>query len=190
MTTKTLNLKIVAAGVALAGVVLIANAAAGRADDAPSAARGEYLVTAMGCNDCHTPWHVGANGPEPDFTRMLSGHPEDEVMLEPKLHPGQWAAAPTNTAFKGPWGTSYTANLTPDETGLGTWTEDMFVRAIREGRHMGQGRPIQPPMPWPMIRNLNDQDLKSIFAFLRTIPAIRNRVPQPEPPAVAVAKEE
>ena len=88
------------------------------------------------------------------------------------------------TAWSGPWGITYAQNLTPDEnTGIGIWTEDMFVRAIREGRHMGQGRPIQPPMPWPMIRNLNDVDLKSIFAFLRTIPAIQNRVPQPLPPA-------
>ena len=193
MTTtimKTLPLKIVAASIVLGGVVLIANAAASRAADTPSAERGKYLVMAMGCNDCHTPWQVGPNGPEPDFTRMLSGHPQDEVMLEPKLHPGQWAAAPTNTAFKGPWGTSYTANLTPDETGLGKWTEDMFVRAIREGRHMGQGRPIQPPMPWPMIRNLNDVDLKSIFVFLRTLPPVQNRVPEPQPPASAEKEEQ
>jgi mono/diheme cytochrome c family protein len=186
MTTKTLPLKILAASIVLGGVVLIANAAATRAESRPSAERGKYLVMAMGCNDCHTPWRVGPDGPAPDMTRMLSGHPQDEVMLEPKLHPGQWAAAPTNTAFKGPWGTSYTANLTPHETGLGVWTEDMFVRAIREGRHMGQARPILPPMPWPMIRNLNDDDLKSVFAFLRTIPAIENRVPQPLPPAESI----
>jgi hypothetical protein len=185
MTTKTLTLKIVAAGIALVGIVLIASAAAKRAESGPSAERGKYLVMAMGCNDCHTPWRVGPNGPAPDMTHMLQGHPQDEVMLEPKLHPGQWAGAPTNTAFRGPWGTSFTANLTPDETGLGLWTEDMFVRAIREGRHMGQARPILPPMPWPMIRNLNDDDLKSIFAFLRTIPPIKNRVPQPLPPPEA-----
>jgi len=183
MTLKTLPLKIVAAGLVLGGVFLLANAAATRAEKGPSAARGKYLVMAMGCNDCHTPWQNGPNGPAPDMSRMLSGHPEAEVMLEPKLHPGQWAAAPTNTAFRGPWGTSFTANLTPDETGLGTWTEDMFVRAIREGRHMGQARPILPPMPWPMIRNLNDEDLKSIYAFLRTLPPIHNRVPQPLPPS-------
>jgi len=193
MLTKNLLLKIVAAGSVLAGVVLIASWAEARASEPEvSAARGKYLVMAMGCNDCHTPWKMGPNGPAPDMTRMLSGHPQDEVMLEPELHPGQWAAAPTNTAFRGPWGTSFTANLTPDdETGLGIWTADTFVRTIREGRHMGQARPLLPPMPWPMIRNLNDADLKSIFAFLQTIPAIQNRVPQPLPvPSADVAVTE
>ena len=183
MSTKTLSWKIIAGTPALGAVVLVAHAAAPRPAGGPSAERGKYLVTSMGCNDCHTPWQMGPDGPAPDMTRMLSGHPEGEVMLEPKLHPGQWAAAPTNTAFRGPWGTSFTANLTPDETGLGSWSEDMFVRAIREGRHMGQGRAILPPMPWPMIRNLNDEDLRSIYAFLRTIPAVHNRVPQPLPDA-------
>src|SRR5262245_45981106 len=187
MTTKTLTLKIVAAGIALGGIVLIASAAAKRAESGPSAERGKYLVTAMGCNDCHTPWQVGPNGPAPDMTRMLSGHPQDLVMPQgPKVaSPWSIVAAETMTAWNGPWGTSFTANLTPDETGLGLWTEDMFVRAIREGRHMGQARPILPPMPWPMIRNLNDDDLKSIFAFLRTIPPVKNRVPQPLPPPEA-----
>jgi hypothetical protein len=177
-----------AAGLAL---VLAGTAACGKSEAASAApdpvARGKYLVTAMGCNDCHTPWRMGPKGhPEPDMTRMLSGHPENEVMAEPTLHPGQWCGAPTNTAFKGPWGTSFTANLTPDvNTGLGIWTEDMFVRAIRDGKHMGQSRPILPPMPWPMIRTLNDEDLKSVYAFLRTIPAIHNRVPEPLPPAGA-----
>ena len=178
-------LKIAAATAALGAVALFAHAAAPRAADRPSAERGKYLVMAMGCNDCHTPWRPGPNGPAPDMSRMLSGHPADEVMAEPTLHPGQWAGAPTNTAFKGPWGTSFTANLTPDETGLGSWTEDMFVRAIRDGRHMGQARPLLPPMPWPMIRNLTDADLQSIYAYLRTIPPIQNRVPEPLPPASA-----
>jgi len=185
MKRKHLTWKIGAATAALGTVMLVADGAASRATTAPNAERGKYLVMAMGCNDCHTPWHMGADGPEPDMTRMLSGHPQDEVMPEPVLHPGQWAAAHTNTAFKGPWGTSYTANLTPSEVGLGSWTEDMFLRAIREGRHMGQARPILPPKPWPMIRNLNDSDLRSIFAFLRTLPPIDNRVPEPLPPAAA-----
>ena len=184
MTARSLSLKIVAAGIVLGGIALAAIATA-RAEDAPSVERGHYLVAAMGCHDCHTPWKVGPNGPGPDMTMMLSGHPAGVVMLEPKLHPGQWAGAPTNTAFQGPWGTSFTANLTPHATGLASWTEEMFVRAIREGRHMGQARPILPPMPWPMIRNLNDVDLKSIFAYLRTIPPIENRVPEPLPPASA-----
>jgi hypothetical protein len=147
--------------------------------------RGQYLVNAGGCNDCHTPWKMGPNGPEPDMTRMLSGHPEAMKVSMPKL-PAEWpyAGSPTFTAWAGPWGISFTANLTPDQnTGLGVWTEDVFVRAIREGKHMGTGRPILPPMPWPQYRNLTDDDLKAIFAYLRSIPAIANRVPDPIPPA-------
>jgi hypothetical protein len=149
-------------------------------------ARGRYLVKIMGCNDCHTPWHMGPNGPEPDMRRELSGHPEGlGVKAPPALgEPWTWAAVGTNTAFAGPWGVSFTANLTPDpETGLGKWTADTFVAAIRSGRHEGQGRPILPPMPWPMYRNATDADLRAVFAYLQTIPKVRNRVPQPiDPP--------
>lgn len=148
--------------------------------------RGAYLVNAMGCHDCHTPWKLGERGPEPDMTRALIGHPADMVMPPPpKLPEGPWAwmGAVTNTAFAGPWGVSFTANLTPDpETGLGKWTEEMFITAIRTGRHEGKGRPILPPMPWPMLRNLNDDDLKGIFAYLQSLKPVKNRVPQPVDP--------
>jgi hypothetical protein len=148
--------------------------------------RGEYLVKIMGCNDCHTPWAMGPRGPEPDMKRMLSGHPQDATVTPPTLaEPWVWAATGTNTAFAGPWGVSFTANLTPDpDTGLGKWTVDTFMSAIRNGRHEGQGRPILPPMPWPMYRNATDEDLRAVFAYLQTIPAISNRVPMPlDPPA-------
>lgn len=150
--------------------------------------RGEYLVSAMGCHDCHTPWKLGPRGPEPDMSRALTGHPADMVMPPPKLPEGPWLwmGAATNTAFAGPWGVSFTANLTPDdETGLGKWTEDMFITALRTGRHEGKGRPILPPMPWPMIRNLNDDDLKGIFAYLQSLKPVRNRVPAPVDPPEA-----
>jgi hypothetical protein len=150
------------------------------------AARGKYLVTAIGCADCHSPWKMTPTGPMPDPERFLSGHPE-QVKVGPAPKPqGPWLASffATNTAFAGPWGISFSANLTPDvNTGLGIWTEDMFLRAIREGRHMGQSRPIAPPMPWPAFRNLDDEDLKSIFAFLKTIKPICNHVPDYQPPA-------
>lgn len=144
--------------------------------------RGKYLVAAMGCDDCHTPKKMGPNGPEDDMSRRLSGHPEDmKVTTGPKLEaPWMASVAATFTAWSGPWGVSYTANLTPDQnTGLGVWTEEMFVMAIREGKHMGKGRPILPPMPWPAFRNLSDDDLKAIFAFLRTLTPITNHVPDP-----------
>lgn len=148
--------------------------------------RGGYLVRAMGCNDCHTPWHLGPNEPEPDWSRMLSGHPQDRVIESaPPAPSAPWMAqfSDTNTAWAGPWGVSFTANLTSDpETGIGNWTEETFVEAIRTGRHLGRGRPILPPMPWPMIRNLTDDDLKAVFAYLRSVPPIVNRVPEPLPP--------
>jgi hypothetical protein len=88
----------------------------------------------------------------------------------------------TNTAWAGPWGVSFTANLTPDEnTGLGIWTEDMFIKALREGKHMGTSRPILPPMPWPFIGKYSDEDLKAIFAYLKSIKPIVNHVPEPLP---------
>jgi len=146
--------------------------------------RGAYLVKIMGCNDCHTPWTMGPNGPEPDMTRALSGHPEGLQMTPVAVQPPwMWAGAVTMTSFAGPWGVSYAANLTPDQnTGLGIWTEEMFVNAIRQGKHMGTSRQIQPPMPWAQYRNATDDDLKSIFAYLRTIPPIVNHVPDWEPP--------
>lgn len=147
--------------------------------------RGEYLVTIGGCNDCHTPWKVGPNGPEPDMSRMLSGHPQD-VKIPPVPATGDfWIVnvAPTFTAWSGPWGISYTKNLTPDTlTGLGIWTEDMFINAIRTGRHYGVARPIMPPMPWQNYRHLTDGDIKAVYAYLQSIPPIFNEVPDYQPP--------
>ena len=169
---------------------------AGRAAPTPAprpevVARGEYLVRTGLCHDCHTPHTIGPRGPEPDMTRALSGHPSDMVITEPPVLKGPWlfAGAGTNTAWGGPWGVSFTANLTPDtETGLGNWTEEMFVRALKTGRHEGHGRPILPPMPYQYIGTLSDGDLRSMFAYLRSIPAVRNRVPQPvDPPEEAIA---
>jgi hypothetical protein len=151
--------------------------------------RGRYLVTAMGCNDCHTPWKMGPNGPEPDMTRMLSGHPQGMKLKAPapasKDTPWVWSGAMTNTAFAGPWGVSYAANLTPHpvHSTVATWDEARFMKAIRTGRHFGESRPIMPPMPWPAFRNLSDEDLGSIWSYLRTIPPIANNPPDYEPPA-------
>jgi len=154
--------------------------------------RGKYLVTIGGCNDCHTPLKMGLKGPEPDMARMLSGHPESfEITAGTRPASGQWmmTAAVTGTAFSGPWGVSFAANLTPDQnTGLGIWTEDMFIRTIRTGKHMGASRDILPPMPWPMYRNATDEDLKSIYAFLRSIRPVHNRVPTPLPPVEQTAE--
>lgn len=183
---------------AAAGGLLLALAAASYTDkDAEAAARpsptverGRYLVTVAGCNDCHTPFKMGEKGPEPDMTRMLSGHPQDLRMPPAPAASGPWiwSGAATNTAFAGPWGVSYATNLTPDEnTGIGIWTEDVFVKTLKTGRHWGVARPILPPMPWQNYARMPDEDLKAVYAYLRTVPAVKNRVPEavvaPPPPA-------
>lgn len=150
-------------------------------------ARGKYLVAAFGCSDCHTPMKMGQHGPEPDMSMFLAGHPQKVGKLAPaKLGKGPWvwAGNATNTAYSGPWGISYAFNLTPDEhTGIGIWTEDMFMKAMREGKHFGAGRPIMPPMPWRDIGQLNDEDLSSMFAYLKSLPPTTNQVPDYQPPA-------
>lgn len=150
-------------------------------------ARGRYLVNTSGCHDCHTPFKMGDKGPAPDFTRALSGHPEQLQMTPPpQLPEGPWAvvSSATNTAYAGPWGVSFSANLTPDaETGIGRWTERDFLQTIRTGRHLGRGRQVLPPMPIPVYGQMTDADLKAIYAYLRTVPAIRNSVPDPLAPA-------
>ena len=121
------------------------------------------------------------------MSRMLSGHPEQMRAAAARRRPhGPWvvAAAATNTAWSGPWGMSFTANLTPDaETGLGKWTLRNFTDTIRTGRHLGRGRPILPPMPIPMYKHFTDEDLEAVFIYLQTIPAVKNHVPEPLPPA-------
>jgi mono/diheme cytochrome c family protein len=151
-----------------------------RLANAQKVERGKYLVTIAGCNDCHTPLKMGPKGPEPDMTRMLSGHPSQLVMPQAPSHKGpwMWTGAATNTAFAGPWGISYARNLTPDQvSGLGIWTEEMFIKTARTGRHMGVSRPILPPMPWQNLNAMTDDDLEAVFAYLRTIKPIRNEVP-------------
>jgi hypothetical protein len=150
--------------------------------------RGRYLVTLAGCHDCHTPKTMTAAGPAPDEKRMLSGHPASEKLpAVPKglITPEGWGAVTNNhlTAWAGPWGLSFSRNLTPDTaTGLGSWTEEMFIKTIRDGKHQGEGRPLLPPMPWQMYRQMTDDDLKAVWAFLRSIPAINNPVPEVVPP--------
>jgi cytochrome c553 len=178
---------------ALAIATLSSAAVALAADEAGSDAaarveRGRYLVFTSACNDCHTPWHMGPNGPEPDMSRLLSGHPREMELPPPPPPSGPWvmSSAATNTAWAGPWGISFTANLTSDkETGTGNWTEQEFIDTIRSGRHLGRGRQILPPMPWPVYAQMTDDDLGAIWAYLQTVPPISNKVPDPVPPAPA-----
>lgn len=169
--------------VAAALVLNLGAAPAGRAKS-NAVARGKYLVLISGCNDCHTPKKMGPNGPEPDMSRELAGHVDVKLPAPP--HSSEAWPIHTNgqlTAWAGPWGISYTRNLTPDlNTGIGSWSEETFIKAIRTGKHMGVSRPILPPMPWQEYREMTDSDLKAIYAYLRTIPAISNPTPDPVPP--------
>ena len=183
----------------LATVAVIAAANASRPAQAPyptkktmtrteQVARGKYLVTIGGCHDCHTPWVMQPNGqPGPDMSRALSGHPQDFKITAPAKHTSDRfvvSIAPTNTAYSGPWGVSFAANLTPDQmTGTGIWTFDIFKNTIRNGRHWGVGRPLNPPMPWFNYREMTDEDLLAVYTYLRTLKPVRNEVPEPLPPA-------
>lgn len=148
---------------------------------------GHYLVVTNGCGDCHTPKKMTDKGPMEDPDRLLSGHPADAKLppVPKDLNPAGWSVATTDlTAWTGPWGISFTRNLTPDmETGIGSWNEETFIKALRTGKDMGVGRDILPPMPWPAIGQLKDDDLKAIFAYLKSIKPIHNPVPDPIPPS-------
>jgi mono/diheme cytochrome c family protein len=153
-------------------------------------ARGKYIVSTAGCHDCHTPWKMTAEGPRPDMSLALSGHPAQLQMPTGPQPQEPWliTIAATNTAFAGPWGVSFTANLTPDrDTGLGKWTARTFIDTIRTGRHLGRGREVLPPMPIMVYQNFTDEDLTAIFSYLQTLPAISNKVPEPRSPAAASA---
>ena len=186
-----MQMKLGVAAVGLVSAVSIASVAmAQSASPNSQVKRGEYLVTFGGCHDCHSPKVMTPNGPAPDKTRLLSGHRAD-AQLPPipagvvGAAPNQWAAMTNGdlTAWVGPWGVSFAANLTPDKaTGLGGWTVDQFIRTMRTGKHLGVGRPLLPPMPWYDVGALNDADLKAVFAYLRTLPPVQNPVPTPIPP--------
>jgi len=174
--------------VVLAMALLVAASAASPAvaGEAARIKRGAYLVKLGGCSDCHAPLTMGPQGPMTDLSNGLSGHPAAmPVPPAPQaLGPWRWGGLATNTAFWGPWGISFAANLTPDrETGIGAWSLDSFVKAMRTGRHLGVGRPILPPMPWRSAGSLDAADLRAMFAYLQSQPAVRNPVPEPVPPA-------
>ena len=181
-----------------AGVLCVAIAASASAQkrDPKIAAlieRGKYLVTLGGCNDCHSPKVMTPQGPALDESKLLSGSPSGQpvpALPEGVLGPGKWGAVTSMdlTIWAGPWGVSFSRNLTPDkETGLGSWTDAMFIKALRTGKDMGEGRPILPPMPWDMIAKCTDGDLKAMFAYLQSLPPVKNAVHDPIPPAAPPA---
>jgi hypothetical protein len=154
---------------------------------------GEHLVTIGACNDCHTPKKMTPTGPDLDFSLALSGHPAkmpppdvDRKEMESK------GLAVTNdlTAWVGPWGISYTANITSDSTGIGNWSEAQFILCLREGKSKGiaGNRDLLPPMPWQFYKLMTDAELKAIFAYLKSTKPVHNVVPGAELPVLAAKK--
>lgn len=183
------NPKHIALAAAVAGGFLCSTAFAGDTHS-PQIKRGAYLVSFGGCVDCHTPFKMGPQGPEKDLARGLSGHPQALSLPSPPPLTSEWnwAGSATMTAFSGPWGRTYASNLTPDrETGIGNWTAETFIAAMKQGKRMGVARPILPPMPWQALSHLPEKDLRAIFAYLMAQPAVHNRVPDYLPPAMPTA---
>ena len=150
-------------------------------------ALGKYLVHTSACDDCHTPKIFTEDGRMIlDTTRLLSGHPQDQMVpsLIKSALKMDWIASNMGlTTWVGPWGVSYSANLTPDKaTGIGTVTEEMFIKTMRDGKLKGVGRGLLPPMPWEVYRLKTDEDLKAMYAYLMSLKPIRNQVPLPVPP--------
>lgn len=174
----------------IAAVAVVGGLLAGCVQQPDPIAQGRKLAMIGGCGDCHTPKNFAPGAPPmQDSTRMFSGHPTTEP--QPAWSPDDMqraVAATTNgmlTAWAGPWGVSFAANITPDTTtGIGEWTEESFILAMRTGKHQGfsSSRNILPPMPWENLKGLSDQELRALWLYLRSIPPVRNEVPLPIPP--------
>ena len=148
--------------------------------------RGSYLVNSIGCDDCHSPKRIGAMGPEIIPELRLSGYTSDRpfAKVDTSVVQNGWTLFNMDlTSAVGPWGQSFAANLTPVETGLGNWKEEQFVKAMKKGKFKGldNTRPLLPPMPWINYRNMSEEDLKSIFAYLQSLTPVKNIVPAPRP---------
>ena len=143
---------------------------------------GEHLVTVSACHDCHSP----KKGFGLDSANLLAGYmgtPVADVSRKDAQSKG-WAVTTDLTSWVGPWGVAYTANLTSDSTGIGKWNEERFIYAIRYGKYNGlaSDRDLNPVMPWTMYRNMTDDELKAIFAYLKSTKPVRNIVLHPVPP--------
>jgi hypothetical protein len=144
--------------------------------------RGEYLVTIAGCDDCHTPKKMGPHGPEFDMERRLSGYRMDAPFpsVDSNIIKSGWVLTNMElTGWAGPWGASFTANITSDETGIGNWSEAQFRKAFQQGKWKGMdgNRNLMPPMPWQNYSHMKDEDVKAIFAFLKSTTPVKNVEP-------------
>jgi len=155
-----------------------------KTDSVAQVKRGEYLVSIVGCDDCHSPKRMGEHGPEIIPELRLSGYPSTRPIQKADsnvIKQGWVLMGPDLTSAVGPWGVSFAANLTSDVTGIGNWKEESFIKSIREGKLKGLdgSRPLLPPMPWFVYKNMTDDDLKAIFAYLKTVKPVDNVVPRP-----------
>jgi hypothetical protein len=118
---------------------------------------GKYLVEMASCTDCHSP----SDGGKPIEGKYLSGGVEIPL--------------PGNTVVR-------THNLTPDETGLGQWTKEQFVKKFKDCLDPAYSNTPYAPgqfqtvMPWTVYAGMSDQDLGAIYDYLRTVPAVKNQV--------------
>ena len=147
--------------------------------------KGAYLVGIMGCDDCHSPKKMGAHGPEIIDSLRLSGYPANRPVAKIDMESikNGWALLGADlTSAAGPWGLSFSANITNDESGIGTWNIENFKKAFTEGKWKGMEgtRMLLPPMPWANYKNLKEEDLKAIFAFLKSTNPVKNVVPDPK----------
>lgn len=149
--------------------------------------RGEYLVTTIGCADCHSPKRMGERGPEEIAELKLSGYPQDQKLpkVDPAIIKNGWMLMNEDlTAAVGPWGVSFSANLTSSETGIGNWSLEQFKTAMRQGKFKGMenGRDLLPPMPWQNFAKLSNKDLEAVYRYLQSTAPVENVVPAPIPP--------
>jgi hypothetical protein len=181
---------------AVVSIACVASGAGAQTKDAKMSAliaEGKHIVGFAGCNHCHSQKVMTPQGPIVDEKNVLAGAPSGATVgavPEGLLAPDKWGVACTMdlTTWAGPWGVSFAKNLTPDkETGLGSWTEAVFIKAMRTGKDMGEGRPILPPMPVQDIGTWSDHELKAIFAYLQSLKPVKNAVHDPLPPPGAPA---
>lgn len=147
--------------------------------------KGKKLVATIGCGDCHSPKVFTEFGPAEDQSRLLSGHPQNEPMPPvDKAVLQNWVLFGfQNTMAVGPWGVSYAANLTSDQSGIGNWSFEQFKTAMTKGKYKGieQSRNLLPPMPWPNYAQLEEDELRAIFKYLKSTPPVNNIVPAARP---------
>lgn len=149
--------------------------------------RGEYLANTMGCHDCHSPKKMGEQGPELIPELLLSGFQANNELPEistDALEKGWVLMNQDLTGFAGPWGISYAANLTSDDTGIGSWSYEQFKTALTQGKFKGleNSRMLLPPMPWQNFKDMKEDEIQALFEFLKSTQPVENIVPPPVTP--------